>query len=1016
MFDLIEGGRVVDVQGLPCSIPPEGYVYNISTKKLEYRGVHKRSDNPEEQYWERLPLPSWYSLVMRQWDAYDKSKKDDSPEFYDEKLEGFKAQEWDRRLNGFWFYNNGQPVFLTGMHYLYLQWWSIDIGYPKYRLPDLEYFYFLQYVIEDNDCLGMLEVTKRRFGKTFRGGLFVTDYTTRTKMTNGTIQSKTGGDAKKVFSKAVVNPFRRLPRFFRPVYDTSLGNNPKTEMRFQRTNTKGKKSADDVYDDELGSVIDHHSADPLAQDGMKVHRGLQDEWAKCFAKGTKIRMFDGGVKNVEDIVDGELIMGDDSTPRVAYGCTNGVENMYRIIPNSGEPFECNESHILCLKKSGTDEIVNITVRDYLKLSKDKKRHLLLWKVGVEYNKSIHELEPYFLGCWLGDGNSRCAGFSTNDNEVFNYMEDYSSKNGLKLVKKSKYDYHISCGKLNGNNKILSSLKRLDLILNKHIPKEYLIDSLENRLQLLAGIIDTDGFMYKKGDIFKRYEISQKRRGLAQDIQELARSCGFKATLYKRVAKMNREDGSVYECDVYKVCIYGDLYKIPCKIDRKICKPNIKSLRGKNPLKSGFKIESIGEGEYYGFAVDKNNLFLLSDFTVAHNTTECDIYERHEVMRYCVIDDEARVIGKLLYTSTVEKLDSEKDGVQDGARRLWNDSDQTKRADNGRTISGLYRFFMSAKKARNFDKFGVPDEEKTIKQILADRETVKNNPRSLSARTRKEPLTWQEAFSEDADDCHFNLVNIQNQEQHLADNPVFKRNVVYYRDGETLKVKWRDAAKNELDFCWKQTQLLPETESNRFIIDNGSRSPNRLTEGGITVDSYSNSQGGRKYGSKASGWIGVKKGGKIKAIGHLYGRPHVKEKLHEQIMLAAEYWGFKVWYEHTSDDYLSYFRERGRINYLGLYPLSLIDPAKRADAERFRGTPLTPFSLTKQLDNGIWYFENHCGEIDYEEVLENAKKFDPYDRTKYDTMVSFLILISVLMEQPKISKPHKTPLVTVYPKN
>lgn len=678
MFDLIEGGRVVDVQGLPCSIPPEGYVYNISTKKLEYRGIHKRSDNPEEQYWERLPLPSWYSLVMRQWDAYDKSKKDDSPEFYDEKLEGFKAQEWDRRLNGFWFYNNGQPVFLTGMHYLYLQWWSIDIGYPKYRLPDLEYFYFLQYVIEDNDCLGMLEVTKRRFGKTFRGGLFVTDYTTRTKMTNGTIQSKTGGDAKKVFSKAVVNPFRRLPRFFRPVYDTSLGNNPKTEMRFQRTNTKGKKSADDVYDDELGSVIDHHSADPLAQDGMKVHRGLQDEWAK--------------------------------------------------------------------------------------------------------------------------------------------------------------------------------------------------------------------------------------------------------------------------------------------------------------------------------------------------TTECDIYERHEVMRYCVIDDEARVIGKLLYTSTVEKLDSEKDGVQDGARRLWNDSDQTKRADNGRTISGLYRFFMSAKKARNFDKFGVPDEEKTIKQILADRETVKNNPRSLSARTRKEPLTWQEAFSEDADDCHFNLVNIQNQEQHLADNPVFKRNVVYYRDGETLKVKWRDAAKNELDFCWKQTQLLPETESNRFIIDNGSRSPNRLTEGGITVDSYSNSQGGRKYGSKASGWIGVKKDGKIKAIGHLYGRPHVKEKLHEQIMLAAEYWGFKVWYEHTSDDYLSYFRERGRINYLGLYPLSLIDPAKRADAERFRGTPLTPFSLTKQLDNGIWYFENHCGEIDYEEVLENAKKFDPYDRTKYDTMVSFLILISVLMEQPKISKPHKTPLVTVYPKN
>ena len=70
--------------------------------------------------------------------------------------------------------------------------------------------------------------------------------------------------------------------------------------------------------------------------------------------------------------------------------------------------------------------------------------------------------------------------------------------------------------------------------------------------------------------------------------------------------------------------------------------------------------------------------------------------------------------------------------------------------------------MSAKKTRNFDAYGYPDEEKTLKAILADRETVKNNPRALSARIRKEPLTIEEAFMTDSDKCIFNTVNIGNR--------------------------------------------------------------------------------------------------------------------------------------------------------------------------------------------------------------------------------------------------------------
>jgi len=680
MYEKIEGGSVIDIQGLKCNLPPEGYVFNIITKQVEFRGVFKRSEIQSEQYWKRIPLPSWYLDTMKKWDEFDKKKKDDEVEFYDEKLEEYKKQEWDRRLNGFWYMNNGKPTFLTGLHYLYLQWWPIDIGYPKFRIPDIEKFYFMEYCIQDPLCMGMLEVTKRRFGKSFVAGLFVSEYITRTKMTNGGIQSKTGSDAKKFFAKTVVNPFRRLPKFFRPEYDMSLGVNPKTEMRFQKTNVRGKKAEDSVDKDELGSIIDHQSADTVAYDGQKLHRYVADE----------------------------------------------------------------------------------------------------------------------------------------------------------------------CGK----------------------------------------------------------------------------------------------------------------------------------------------------------------------------TTEVNVYDRHEVVRYCLLDDEGQIIGKALYTTTVEKLTTEKDGVQDAFKLLWEESNQEKRQENGTTSSGLYRFFMSAKRTRNFDDFGFPNEEKTLNQILADRDTVKNNPRALSARVRKEPLTIDEAFSTDSDKCIFNVMNIGAREQYLKEHPVLKRHIVFYRDIDQT-VRWRNITDKEEDFHWVITQFPKPGEENKHIFDVKTKKPAKVSDGAIAIDGYSNSQGG-KYGSKASAWIGRRYDltdpeNTGKAIGHLYGRPQIKETLHEQVLLAAEFYGYQAWYEHNSDDYLSYFRDRGRVGYLGSYPISTIDPAKRETADRFKGFPTTPFSLTKQTDVGIMYFESHIDSIDFENLLEDAKKFEPNNRTEYDITVSFLMLIVCLME-PIQKQIKRQPLVKSYAPN
>ena len=323
--------------------------------------------------------------------------------------------------------------------------------------------------------------------------------------------------------------------------------------------------------------------------------------------------------------------------------------------------------------------------------------------------------------------------------------------------------------------------------------------------------------------------------------------------------------------------------------------------------------------------------------------------------------------------------------------------------------------MSAKRTRNFDDFGYPDEEKTLLQIEADRETVKNNPRALSARIRKEPLTIDEAFSTDSDKCIFNVMNIGAREIYLKENPVLKRKVIFYRDMDQT-VKWREATEKEEDFHWKITQFPAKGEENKYLYDLKLKKPGRVHDGAIAIDGYSNSQGG-KFGSKASAWIGrrydmmdPKNTGK--AIGHLYGRPQVKETLHEQVMLAAEYYGYKAWYEHNSDDYLSYFRDRGRVGYLGSYPLTSIDPSKRENAERYKGFPTTPFSLTKQADTGIMYFEHHIDSIDFENLLDDAKKFDPNNRTDFDQTVSFLMLLVCLME-PVQKQEKREPLVKTY---
>ncbi len=274
MFSKIEGGSVLDVQGLKCNLPPKGKVYNKFTSQVEARDIISRSHKKKEQYWERQGLPEWWK--KREQVEADRMKID--PEYFDPEMNKFIEREWDRRINGVWFMNNGEPTYITGLHYMYLNWWKIDVGYPKFRVTDQEYFYFLQYCIEDPECIGMFEITKRRFGKSYRAGVFLYEYVSRAFNSKGGIQSKTDKDAGSLFQRALIYPFKNLPSFFRPDYDKN--STLKKDITFVKTPTRGKASSFTDGDDELNSVIDYRSSDKVSYDGEKLYRYVGDEVGK----------------------------------------------------------------------------------------------------------------------------------------------------------------------------------------------------------------------------------------------------------------------------------------------------------------------------------------------------------------------------------------------------------------------------------------------------------------------------------------------------------------------------------------------------------------------------------------------------------------------------------------------------------------------------------------------------------------------------------------------------------------
>lgn len=350
----------------------------------------------------------------------------------------------------------------------------------------------------------------------------------------------------------------------------------------------------------------------------------------CHAKGTMILMADGTCKVIEDIVVGDAVMGPDSQPRHVHELHRGQDMLMEIRPVKGEPFVVNGDHILSLqrtpdgKSSLEGTVVNLSVREWLQRSRTFQGLHKLYRTGVDFPPGPPlPIPPYLLGVLLGDGGLQSTPIICNpDPEIYEAVVAFAGPCGYKVSE--VYMNSTGCPHYRlihplglrrpraMRNPITVALEQLHLrgchSETKFVPVIYKTASQQDRLDILAGLLDTDGSLTGPGG----YDYISQSSSLAQDVCFIARSLGLAAYTHPCEKYCQTGGGGTY----YRVSLSGDTDVIPCRVKRKQAAPR---LQKKSVLMTGFTVHPVGQGDYYGFTCDGDHLYLLGDFTVTHNS-------------------------------------------------------------------------------------------------------------------------------------------------------------------------------------------------------------------------------------------------------------------------------------------------------------------------------------------------------------------------------------------------------------
>jgi hypothetical protein len=254
-------GQIIEIQGLQIALPLEPvHVYSNKVKK-----------------WQQFEYPKELARLKSifDWRAYPEEKK---AQWYD-----YIDEEFKRREEGFWFNNKGTPTYITGTHYMYLQWSKIDVGAPDFREANRLFFIFWEACKADKRCYGMCYLKNRRSGFSFMSSAETVNQATLASDSRFGILSKTGADAKKMFTDKVVPISVNYPFFFKPIQDGM--DRPKSELAYRvpaSKFTRKKITANEQQEDLVGldTTIDWKNTGDNSYDGEKLQLLVHDESGK----------------------------------------------------------------------------------------------------------------------------------------------------------------------------------------------------------------------------------------------------------------------------------------------------------------------------------------------------------------------------------------------------------------------------------------------------------------------------------------------------------------------------------------------------------------------------------------------------------------------------------------------------------------------------------------------------------------------------------------------------------------
>jgi len=411
------------------------------------------------------------------------------------------------------------------------------------------------------------------------------------------------------------------------------------------------------------------------------------------------------------------------------------------------------------------------------------------------------------------------------------------------------------------------------------------------------------------------------------------------------------------------------------------------------------------------AYDGEKLHILFLDEAGKYENPIDVNELWRIHRTCLLVGK-KIVGKALVGSTVNPLD--KGGAN--FRKMYNDSDPSKRNENGRTKSGLYRIFIPAYEALEgfFDQYGNPIVDKPAKPVITmendytsigakeylsnERRALMSDPYELNEVIRQFPWTEEEAFRDSTKTSHFNISKIYEQKEHnstLYPSPIVKGNFIWNNGQQDTKVIFSPDENGKWNVSW----LMPFEESNKQTIEYGKRSPGNKNVGVGGVDSYDIDTTMDGRGSKGACHLFNKFNMNYPSntfIAEYAERPPLARIFYEDILMASVYYGYPLLVENNKYGIVRYFESRGYDNYIMDRPAHLTPPNQKGNV-RTKGVPSNSQEfiqahaqvIESYIHESIGYNRDtdEYGKMYFDRTLEDWIGYKIDDRTKFDLTIS-----------------------------